>query len=97
MEVLEEAMLLDVEAFMDDSQWFGSNESGFSAVPAGRFENDFINYGSINFLFCVEMNTNLVGHLQIGENTGIAYGNLQPPNPIFPNGRIFFSVRCLKD
>lgn len=103
LEGLAEKVMDNPLGFLDELDWHGTNESGFSAVPTGRFENDFINVGTHLFLYGTEGAGEYITAATIadynGEEEGQTTAGAWDPwlSEQYNSGKVFFSIRCIKD
>ena len=99
---LREKFLADPDSFLDSVNWHGSNENGFSAVPTGRFENDFKGFGTHMWLYGRQTGTTDVTVLTLSDWNGSIEGGHSAsvwdpwPEEGYHHGRIYFSLRCIK-
>ena len=100
---LQERFLDSPDGFLDSEFWHGTNETGFSAIPTGRFENDFINVGTTFWMYGRQSGSTDVTVMTMSDSNGESQGGYGSsvftpwPEQGFSHGRIYWSIRCIKD
>jgi len=79
-------------ALKDDELWNGTNESGFSAVPAGYYRTVYANMNSYNFIWTSTESDDCARNIKIFEQHAITH-----ENRCGAEKNHYFSIRCVQN